>query len=84
MDDILKTLYYVELEETPILSQSHETNHSAYENLLSALSDAQKALFFAYEEKNNAENCEYGAEIYRCGFQSGFRLAQELLSISKK
>ena len=80
MDDILKTLYYVELEETQILSQDRETNSStAYEDLLRTLSDEQKALFFIYEAENNAENCDYGRLVYRHGFQTGFRLAQELL-----
>lgn len=80
MDDILKTLYYVELEETQILSQDRDTKSgTTYENLLRTLSDEQKALFFIYEAENNAENCDYGRLVYRHGFQTGFRLAQELL-----
>ncbi len=81
MDDILKTLYYVELEETQILSQNRETNsRSAYEDLLRTLSDEQKALFFVYEAENNAVCCEYGCIVYRTAFKTGFRLAQELFS----
>ena len=81
MDDVLKTLYYAELEETPILSQSRETKRiSAYEKLLCALSDEQKALFFIYEAENNAAHCDYGRLVYRTAFKTGFRLAQELLS----
>ena len=81
MDDVLKTLYYAELEETPILSQNREMKSgSAYEKLLCSLSDEQKVLFFIYEAENNAENCDYGRLVYRHGFQTGFRLAQELFS----
>ena len=81
MDDILKTLYHVELEETKSLSQNRETNScSACENLLRALSDKQKALFFVYEAEHNAVCCEYEHIVYRAAFKTGFRLAQELLS----
>ena len=81
MNDILKTLYYVELEENEILSQNREMKSgTAYDTLLRTLSDEHKALFFAYEAENNAANCDYGRLVYRCAFQSGFRLAQELIS----
>ena len=80
MNDILKTLYYVELEENEILSQNREMKSgSAYDNLLHALSDEQKTLFFAYEAENNAANCDYGRLVYRCAFQSAFRLAFDIL-----
>ncbi len=80
MNDILTTLYYVELEETEILSQKSKTKSgTAYDTLLRTLSDEQKALFFAYEAENNALNCDYGRLVYRCAFQSAFRLAFDIL-----
>ena len=84
MDDILKTLYYVALEENENLFQ-HEDNDlcrqvlTAYENLFRSLSDEQKALFFVYEEKHNTEQCHREQTLYGYAFKSAFHLAQELL-----
>ena len=83
MDDILKTLYYTELEENEELllhekGDAHNSVLLAYQNLLSTLSNKQKALFFVYEAKNNAANCEYEHIVYRTAFKTAFRLAQEL------
>ena len=81
MDDILKTLYYTELEDTEILSKNYKTKGgSAYENLLRALSDEQKTLFFIYEAENNAEHCDYGRLVYRTAFKTAFRLAMDILT----
>ena len=84
MNDILKTLYYVELEENENLGL-HEDNEfrkqtlTAYEKLFRSLSDEQKSLFFVYEEKHNAEQCHREQTLYGYAFKSAFRLAQELL-----
>ncbi len=85
MKDILKMLYYTELEENEELllhkkGDAHNSVLLAYQNLLSTLSDKQKALFFVYEEKNNAMQCDFDAEVYRLAFKTAFRFALDILS----
>lgn len=84
MDDILKILYCIELEENENLSLREDNDLrkqtlTAYEYLFHTLSDEQKALFFAYEEKHNAAQCEHERKIYDCAFKTAFRLALSIL-----
>lgn len=83
MENILEQLYILETEENPQLlpdckNPKRTALHTAYDEFFGALSKEQKQLYFTYEKIRGEVLTEENAVLYKCAFQSGFLLAEEL------
>lgn len=84
MKDLLEKLYILETEENPQLlpdrkNPKRTAQHMAYDEFFGTLSKEQKQLYFTYEKIRGELLTEENAILYKCAFQSGFQLAQEML-----
>ena len=88
MKELLRELYYIEIEKKPAQlskqeSQEYAKERETYELFFNALTDEQKALHLAYEDIRSMIRCKENEDLYQRAFLSGFLFAQELLEFKK-